>query len=418
MTISARRFILSFVMDYTFLMELAVILFMSKLFGLLMKKIGLPQVVGMLIAGILLSAAIWSPMTGGAFIPIREDNATLKIIAELGVILIMFSAGLETDINELKSNGVRATVIALFGVAVPMGLGIGIAVPFLGAGENIMSCVFIGTILTATSVSITVETLREMGKLKSGVGMTVLSAAIIDDVIGIVILSFVIGIKTGSTGEPIWLTIVKILLFFEASIIAGIGIKGLFNWLEKKYPTHRRTPVFGLIVCLIFAYCAERFFSIADITGAYMAGIVLSMTKESSYIDRKIDTSSYLFFAPVFFVSIGLKIDFSGFDTNLVLFALCFILAGLLGKMIGCGGAAKLCGFNLKDSCKIGVGMFARGEVALIVAQKGIGAGILPSQYLAPVLMLVIVSSLLAPILLKALYKKEFNSPLAKTAAK
>lgn len=405
-------------MDYTFLMELAVILFMSKLFGLLMKKIGLPQVVGMLIAGILLSAAIWSPMTGGAFIPIREDNATLKIIAELGVILIMFSAGLETDINELKSNGVRATVIALFGVAVPMGLGIGIAVPFLGAGENIMSCVFIGTILTATSVSITVETLREMGKLKSGVGMTVLSAAIIDDVIGIVILSFVIGIKTGSTGEPIWLTIVKILLFFEASIIAGIGIKGLFNWLEKKYPTHRRTPVFGLIVCLIFAYCAERFFSIADITGAYMAGIVLSMTKESSYIDRKIDTSSYLFFAPVFFVSIGLKIDFSGFDTNLVLFALCFILAGLLGKMIGCGGAAKLCGFNLKDSCKIGVGMFARGEVALIVAQKGIGAGILPSQYLAPVLMLVIVSSLLAPILLKALYKKEFNTPLAKTAAK
>lgn len=405
-------------MDYTFLMELAVILFMSKLFGLLMKKIGLPQVVGMLIAGILLSAAIWSPMTGGAFIPIREDNATLKIIAELGVILIMFSAGLETDLNELKSNGVRATVIALFGVAVPMGLGIGIAVPFLGAGENIMSCVFIGTILTATSVSITVETLREMGKLKSGVGMTVLSAAIIDDVIGIVILSFVIGIKTGSTGEPIWLTIVKILLFFEASIIAGIGIKGLFNWLEKKYPTHRRTPVFGLIVCLIFAYCAERFFSIADITGAYMAGIVLSMTKESSYIDRKIDTSSYLFFAPVFFVSIGLKIDFSGFDTNLVLFALCFILAGLLGKMIGCGGAAKLCGFNLKDSCKIGVGMFARGEVALIVAQKGIGAGILPSQYLAPVLMLVIVSSLLAPILLKALYKKEFNSPLAKSAAK
>lgn len=399
-------------MDYTILFELALIFLVAKLLGMLMRKLGLPQVVGMLVAGILLSPAIWNPMTGGSYVPIDKDNIAIKVIAELGVVLIMFMAGLETDINELKRNGLKAAFIALLGVVVPMGLGIAVSVPFFGAGsvKTVLKCVFIGVILTATSVSITVETLRELGKLRGKVGMTVMSAAIIDDVIGIVVLSLVLTLDGGATAavaEPVWYTVLKIFLFFEAAIIVGIGCVALFKHIEKKFPNRRRTPIFGLVMCLLYAYAAEEFFGIADITGAYVAGIMLSVTRESNYIDRKIDVGTYMFFSPVFFVSIGLKIDFSGFTLDILWFALLFILAGLSGKFLGCAFAAKVCKYTTRESCQVGVGMLARGEVALIVAQKGIEGGIISPLYLAPVLMLVIVSSLTAPIVLKMLFKKE-----------
>lgn len=395
-------------MDYQFFLELAIILVLTKLLGLGSKRLGIPQVVGMLFAGILLSPSIWQAMTGGSLIPIRADNKVLTILAEFGVVLIMFSAGLETDLKELKSNYLASGIVAAMGVIVPMALGIAISIPFFGT-SNMRQCVFIGTILTATSVSITVETLREMGKLKGKVGMTILSAAIIDDVIGIVILSVVLSLEGGTAviAEPVWYTVLKIVLFFLAAIIIGIAVKALFTYIQRKYPTHRRTSIFSLAFCLIYAYGAEHFFGIADITGAYMAGIILSITKESSYIDKKIDSSSYMIFSPIFFASIGMKVDFSTFSPSILLFALAFAAAGLLGKFVGCAGAAKLCKFNLNDSAKIGAGMLARGEVALIVAQKGISANILNANYLAPVIILVIISSLLAPILLKILYKKE-----------
>lgn len=390
---------------------------------MLMRKLGLPQVVGMLFAGILLAPAIWKPMTGGAFVPVDADSIPLKVIAEVGVVLILFMAGLETDVTELKANGLKASFVALLGVVVPLGLGLAVAIPFFGveSAASVFKCVFVGIILTATSVSITVETLRELGKLKGKVGMTILSAAIIDDIIGIVLLSLVLSLSgSGSaavSSEPVWLTIVKIVLFFEAAIIVGVLCVALFKWMERKFPNRRRTPIFGLVMCLLYAYAAEEFFGVADITGAYIAGIMLSSTKESSYIDRKIDVGTYMFFSPVFFASIGLKIDFAGFTPSILLFALMFVLAGIGGKFIGCAGASKLCKFSWRESCQVGVGMLARGEVALIVAQKGIAGGLLDSLYLAPVLILVIASSLIAPIALKLLFKngksKSTPEPLA-----
>ena len=205
-------------MDYRFLLDLAIILLATKLLGLLMKKLGLPQVVGALIAGILIGPAIWSPLTGGRFVPVGESQF-LTFLAELGVIMLMFGAGLETDLKELKRSGLKASFVALLGVVVPLVLGFGIAVPFFGLGDthNVLKCVFIGVIITATSVSITVETLRELGKLKGRVGTVVLSAAIIDDVIGIIVLTFVIGMKNPGQTKP-YMVLVKTALFFIKSI--------------------------------------------------------------------------------------------------------------------------------------------------------------------------------------------------------
>lgn len=399
--------------DYTFLMELALILVFTKTFGILMKKLGLPQVVGAIIAGLFLGGAIWSPLTGGAFVPVRSGTETLKIIAEIGVVMIMFSAGLETDLKELKSTGPVAALIAALGVIVPLGLGILIAVPFFGTADihGVLSCVFIGVILTATSVSITVETLKELGKLKGKVGTAILSAAIIDDVIGIIILTVVMGLKNpsegGGAGSAAAQVIISTVLFFVCAIGVGVLLNKLFKWLVKKYPHKRRVPIMGLAVCFIYAFAAERFFGIADITGAYLAGIILSNLKETGYIENKIDVGSYMIFSPVFFANIGINTTFEGMTGSIMLFALLFVAAGIGGKIIGCGVTARLCGFNTKDSLKVGVGMIARGEVALIVAQKGMAAGVIPSVYLSAVIMLVIISSLIAPVLLKLLFKSD-----------
>lgn len=391
--------------DYTILLELALILLFTKLFGIICKKIGLPQVVGFLIAGLLIGPCVLGWV---------NPSETLKIIAELGVILIMFSAGVETDLKELKQNGLAATLVAMAGVLLPLGGGFLIAAAFNGGFEGIDSLkvlqyVFVGVVMTATSVSITVETLKELGKLKTKAGTIILSAAIIDDVIGIILLSIIIGFRNPEVKpvEAVW----KTGLFFVLAVAVGIGIHFLFKFLNKKFPHTRRLPILGLVICFLYAYCAEKFFGVADITGAYIAGIMLSGLKESDYIDRKIEINSYMIFAPVFFASIGINASFSGFNVNMVWFSLCFVLVAIAAKMLGCFGMAKLLRYDWKESLVIGVGMIARGEVCLIVLQKGISAGLASSDYLAMGVLLVIVSSFLAPVLLKLIYRKSDPLP-------
>ncbi len=399
------------------LLDLAIILFATKALGMLMRKIGLPQVVGMVVAGLLIGPAIWgrfgwwSPVNPGA-----EEKIFLKGIAEIGVVLILFSAGLETDVKELKRSGLKATLIAFGGVLVPVAGGFLLAVPFLGGFSALASdktlmldAVFIGVILAATSVGITVETLKEMGKLKGKVGTVILSAAIIDDVIGIVVLSIAIGFRDASVNP--WWTILMTVLFFAAAIGAGLLLNIGFKWLVKRYPHNRRVPIFGLVVCFVYAYCAEKIFGIADITGAYVAGILLSNLKETHYIDRKVDINSYMLFAPVFFANIGINANFSGFNATVFLFGLAFVAVGIAGKIIGCGGVAKLCRYSWRESAQIGVGMIARGEVALVVCNKGHEAGLFNGvavgDPVVAVIMLVIISSLLCPIFLKLAFKGE-----------
>ena len=393
------------------LLSVGVIVIAAKFIGVLTKKVGIPQVVGMILAGLLLRFIPWFHNFGGIEknVIYNEANKFITYMAEIGVILIMFSAGLSTNIKSLVKSGVKSTVIACMGVFVPLIMGTIMALCFWGFDGfgtlNFFKSMFIGTILTATSVSISVAVLKELGKIRTDVGQTIVSAAIIDDVIGIVVLTIVLGVSSGSGG---YLAIVlKILAFFVCAIVGGFLIYEFFKWYDKRHPHSRRIPIYALGVALIFAYAAEKFFGIADITGAYIAGIVLCSLSDASYMESKIDINSYMFFSPIFFASIGLKTNLSGMDSTLLWFAIAFVIVGCLSKIIGCSGISKLLGFNGRESLQIGYGMMVRGEVALIVATKGLSVGLIESKYFTSVILLIIVSSVLVPILLKKSFSKE-----------
>ncbi len=393
------------------LLSVGVIVIAAKFIGVLTKKVGIPQVVGMILAGLLLRFIPWFHNFGGVETNViyNEANKFITYMAEIGVILIMFSAGLGTNLKSLVKSGIKSTIIACMGVFVPFIMGTIMALCFWGFDGfgtlNFFKSMFIGTILTATSVSISVAVLKELGKIRTDVGQTIVSAAIIDDVIGIIVLTIVLGVSSGSGG---YLAIIlKILAFFVCAIVGGFIIYKFFSWYDKRHPHSRRIPIYALGVALIFAYAAEKFFGIADITGAYIAGIVLCSLSDASYMESKIDINSYMFFSPIFFASIGLKTNLSGMDSTLLWFAIAFVIVGCISKIIGCSGVSKLLGFNGKESLQIGYGMMVRGEVALIVATKGLSVGLIESKYFTSVILLIIVSSVLVPILLKKSFTKE-----------
>jgi Kef-type K+ transport system membrane component KefB len=378
--------------------ELAIIIIAAKGFGILARKLKAPQVVGEIIAGL---------MIGPSMLGLVNQSDFIIQMAEIGVVLLMFMAGLETNLRDLLKTGPIAFAIACAGVTVPLFGGYLLYSSFYGfsptGSEDFYKAIFIGVIMTATSVSITVQTLRELGHLKGRVGTTILSAAIIDDIIGIIVLTFVIGFKDSSVNPST--IVINTVLFFCFSIVVGAIAYYIFKFLSHKYPHTRRIPIFGLVLCFALSYIAEKYFGIADITGAYIAGIILCSIQESNYIAQKMDTSSYLIFGPIFFASIGLKTSIDNFSTGLLFFSIGFILVAMVTKIIGCGLIAKLFKFRNNEAIKIGVGMMTRGEVALIVSQKGLSVGLLSANFFTPVILLIITSSVITPIIMKLLYK-------------
>lgn len=388
--------------SYLVLKDLAIIIVAAKFFGICARKLKAPQVVGQIVAGLLLGPCVFG---------IVNQTEFLSQMAEIGVILLMFSAGLETDLKELVKTGPKAFLIACAGVFVPLIFGALYYMIYYGmspwGSEEFYKAVFIGTILTATSVSITVQSLKEMGRLKGKLGTTILSAAIIDDIIGIIVLTFVIAFKDPNANPES--VIISTVLFFILAVGVGFISYKLFKIIDKRYTHTRRIPIAGLAYCFLLSYVAEKFFGIADITGAYVAGIILCSIDDSSYIERKVDINSYMMFGPIFFASIGLKTDISSMNIGLLWFSLGFVLVGLLSKIIGCGMMSKALKFKWKDSLKIGVGMMTRGEVALIVSQKGLSARLIDPVYFTSVILLIIISSISTPIILKLLFG---NDPL------
>ena len=371
----------------------------AKFMGLVARKIKAPMVVGEIIAGLIIVPCL---------LGFVKPTDFLSQMAEIGVVLIMFSAGLETNLQELKKSGFQALIIACVGVFVPMAGGTLLYMCMYGFAEvgsdEFFRAVFIGSIMTATSVGITVEVLKELGFLNGRVGQTILSAAIIDDVIGIIVLTFVLGFKDPANNPAV--VSLKVALFLVLALVVGYVIFRVFKLIDEKYPHTRRIPIIAFALCFILAYVAEKFFGIADITGAYIAGIILCNVRDAEYIDRKVSVNEYMFFAPIFFVSIGLKTNFREIDTSMILFSVGFVAVAMLTKLIGCGLAAKTFGFRNIDCVKIGAGMMTRGEVALIITSKGLALGIIDSSYVTAVILLIIVSSIATPILLKYLYAK------------
>ena len=387
-----------------FLLDLSILLFAAKVFGLIAKRFGVPEVVGQIVAGLLLGPAVFH---------VVEETDFLAQMAEIGVMMIMFEAGLGTDLNQMRKTGIKAVVIAFVGVAVPIIMGALLYMLFYGFGapgsDAFIRAVFIGTIISATSVSITVAALKELGKLNGEVGTAITGAAIIDDVIGIVVLTLVLGMKGGSgsgSGTGVGMVLLKVVLFFALTIGTGFIIHKLMRWLDEHYPHTRRIPIASLCYCFLVGYIAETYFGIADITGAYMAGVVLCNLSDRDYIESKIDISSYMVFAPLFFTGIGLKTSFASMDMKLLAFSIIFVVIALVSKVFGCGGSALLLGFSKNDALKIGIGMMSRGEVALITAQKGLAAGIIASDCFTAVILLIVVSSIVTPICLKKAYQR------------
>lgn len=426
---------------YGYLWQLALILGGTKLLGLVTKKYNMPQVVGALLAGLILGPAVLGNLLSGVTIGGHHlvdftlyQTPFIENLAEIGVIVLMFCAGLTTDINELKKCGKASFIIALLGALVPLAGGAALTYGFMHAGwigaaegsSLFLQAVFIGVILTATSVSITVETLQEMGKLKTASGNAILGAAIIDDILGIIALTIVISLggNAGSSTESssLWIVLLKIVLFFAFVAVFGFVIYKLFGkWYRHDGKGKHRHAIMAFVICLLMAFAAEYFFGVADITGAFFAGVVISMTQKDQFIASKFDVVGYMFLSPIFFASIGLKVDgdaVMSMGWTVAAYAVLLTLVAIITKIIGCGLGAKVCGYKNYQCLRIGVGMVSRGEVALIVANKGIEAGLMSTSIVAPVIIVVIVTTIITPIILKPVFTKWGPAPIRVPASK
>lgn len=388
--------------SYRYLLDIAIILLFTKAFGIFSKKLRMPSVVGALIAGIVL---------GPAVLNIVEPSNLISALSEIGVIVLMFSAGLETSITDLKKAGFKAFIIALLGVLIPLGVGYLIGMIYNVGPQAWIENLFIGVIFTATSVGITVETLKEMHCMSTESGNVILAAAVIDDVLGIVCLTLVTGMADSSVNVGV--VLLKILGFFIFSIIVGVIMHKVFKWWFSHDPNHglQRYSIVSFAFALIMAYCSEEFFGVADITGSFVAGLIISGTAQSEYVMKRIGTLSYMLITPIFFASIGLKLEPIQVTWGLVGLVVLLCVAAVLTKIIGCGGGALLCRYNPAQSLRIGCGMISRGEVALIVADKGMNLGILPEMFVTPILLCVVFTTVITPIFLKIVYKHKPDDP-------
>lgn len=391
--------------SYRFLFDIGIILISTKVFGILTRSMRLPQVVGALFAGILL---------GPVALNLIHSEGFIKPLAELGVVVLMFEAGLETDINELKKTGVASFVIALLGVLVPLIFGFGLAYYYHGTSlfaegsKHLLQSVFLGIILTATSVSISVEVLKEMGKLSTKAGNTILGAALIDDILGIVGLTVVISLA--SKDVNIVMVLLKIAAFLVFAGVVGFFGHMLFDkWVNRYDKDLRRFVVTSFAFCLILSYIAEHYFGVSDITGAFVAGLVVSNTSRTHYISRRFETSSYMLLSPMFFASIGIGLKLTAMSMDIIIFTVLLTIIAILTKLIGCGAGAKLCGYTNKESIQIGTGMISRGEVALIVASKGLPIGLIEPAALGPIIIMIVVTTVVTPILLKLVFKEKMD---------
>lgn len=382
--------------SYGFILDIGIILLATKFLSMLSKRAKMPQVVGALLAGLIL---------GPACLGFVDNSSFIQNVASLGVIVLMFEAGLGTDLAELRRSGKASFVIALVGVLVPLAGGwlLGTYLP-LNASGNFWENMFLGVILTATSVSITVETLKELGKFNTRSGNAILGAAIIDDVLGVIALTVISGLSGGNMN--LGTVLLKIVGFIALSAVCGFIFHHIFqHWMNMASWNRKRFAVVGLAFGFLYAYVAEAIFGVADITGAYLAGLILSTTSRATFIEAKCHTLSYMLLSPVFFASIGLKVDLSAISPTVYLFTFLFTLVAILTKVLGCGLGAKLCRYSNPDSLRIGLGMITRGEVGLAIADKGLITGVMHNNYLTPVILMVTITAIVTPVFLKVAYK-------------
>lgn len=379
-----------------FILQIVIILLATKIAGHISVRLGQPSVLGKIMIGIIL---------GPALLGWVHDTEILKIFSEIGVLLLMFLAGLETNLEDLNRNKKAAFLVAAGGIIAPIVLG------YVGSiyyGLSTAEAIFIGLLLSATSVSISVQTLRELGWLNSKEGSTLLGAAVLDDIIVVVLLAVAMSFFAGSN-ISISLLIIKKIVFFVLILLVSKWIVPKFLQIFSKFKVTETLLSGALIICFGFAYFAENL-GIAGIIGSFFAGIAIAQTQFKKEIESKIEPIAYGIFVPMFFVSIGLAVSFKGISDQLG-FIVLFSLIAILSKFIGSGLGARISNFNIHSSMGIGAGMISRGEVALIIAAIGLESKLLPSEYYTPMIIVVIVTTLVTPPLLKIIFgRAEVNN--------
>jgi monovalent cation:proton antiporter-2 (CPA2) family protein len=379
-----------------FILYLVLILLFTKVAGHLSVRIGQPAVLGKLIVGVLLGPAVLGWVNLGSFI---HD------LSEIGVLLLMFIAGLETDLEQLKKNWKSAFAVAVCGIILPFIGGYGVAIAF-GFSQNY--ALFFGIIFCATSVSISVQVLKEMNKLGSREGTTILGAAVLDDVLVVIFLAVMMSLIGTGNDVSISLLIGKQLLFFVVIFLAGwFVVPKIMKWMAPLKVTEALASA-ALIICFSFAYFAE-WLQMAGIIGSFAAGIAIAQTKFKHKVEEKIEPIAYSIFVPIFFVSIGLNVSFDGVAEQWWFITVITIIA-VATKMLGGWIGARSTGFNSKSSLIIGSGMVSRGEVALIIAATGLQAGLVLPEYFTSVVIMVIVTTLITPPLLKVFFREKSSN--------
>jgi len=388
------------------LLLLALIIALAKAGGLLSSRIKQPAVFGELLVGLILGPSVLD-IFGWSIFHDPTLEVIVKDLAEIGVIMLMFIAGLETDLAEMRKVGLAATGGAMGGVIFPFSAGTGLGILF---GFGLYESLFIGTVLTATSVSISAQTLMELGHLRSKEGSTILGAAIIDDVLGIIMFSAVVALgasgAAGGGGASIPLVVAHMFLFFVLSIVIGsMLLEGIVSWVEKRARASEALFAAALVVIFVYSFAAQALGRVATITGSYIAGVLFSRTSVYKQVEKQIGGLTYGFLAPIFFVSIGLEADIHLLTPSTLLFAGLVTVAAIITKQLGCAVGTLATGFNWTQSLRVGTGMVSRGEVALIVATLGFGAGVIEEDVFAVLIIMTLITTIVTPVMLRYVFR-------------
>ena len=389
------------------ILSLVIIIAGAKAGGWLANRLRQPAVLGELLVGLLLGPTVLD-LTGWPILANAHEpellSETVFQLAELGVVCLMFLAGLEIDVHEMRQAGRVATLAGVSGVIVPLAMGGLTALPF---GYQGPTALFVGMILTATSVSISAQTLLELGKLRSREGLALLGAAVIDDVLVILLLSVFTALADGNASLSTTLIVLfKMVTYLSLAVLAGFFVlPRLAEWIERQ-PISEGLAALVLVTALVFAWSAEVVGGLAAITGAFIAGLGFGRSRLREKIEQGMHTITYAFLVPVFFVSIGLRTDTRLLAGSEIWFAVALTLVAIISKVVGSGLGVRLGGFTNQESLRVGIGMISRGEVGLIVATVGVDAGLIKTELFSVVTLIVLITTLVTPLLLRLAFAK------------
>ncbi len=382
-------------MENKYLLDIGLIIVVVKIFTLITQKIKMPKVLGGLIAGIVL---------GPAMLNIVQSSTILEALSKFGIILIMFLAGMETSIKKFISDSNKYVIIAIAGVIVPLIMGTACSLMYV---QDLKTNLFFGAVITATSVSITVETLIEMKKIKSSVGLAILGAGVVDDIIGILFLTIIMNSGNLHFSTFSFVT-VKVLLFFAMAILLSLILFKIFEKIEQKDTKTEQMPTYSIAFALILAFIAEVL-GVSGIIGAYIAGLVIGNTEKGRKVRGKIDLVVHTIFSPIFFASVGIKLTTLSFSIQVWVFIIIFTAITILSKIVGNGLGAKICGYPREKAIQVGIGMATRGEVALIIAEEAKNINLINEEVFSIVIITVMLVTLITPILLHYSFERKNN---------